>query len=242
MSASGMPITITPAGEKELVLEGTNDLHVSSIKRSTDGDLGVEVNAGYNLNLKSDKVLFKYAADSEGALWKEYHIGASSVSIGQSGATQGVSNASLYWILDAVTEYLYFGSDLDDDWDANSDVQVEVWVALENAETANDLIRASLRADYYASHDVMGAKTQTRSIDHNIESYNAQGSVHELVFILDWDLADNVMEIGDIIKLRFWLDDITTAPVVTGVRVLFAALKYRTKYALPQYSGFDSEG
>ncbi len=209
----------------------------STIETASNGNLVLEPNG-------TGRVLFQDDADGNGALWKEYHISASAVSPGGSGATLGASGASAYYIMDAITEYLYFSCDMDDDWDANSDVQVEVYVALNGAETANDLIRASLRADYYTEHDNMSTsvKTQTRAIDHNIASYNAVGDVHRLVFILDYDLASNVIEAEDIIKLRFWLDDVTTAPVVTAVRFLFAKLKYRTKHAQPPFTSFASEG
>jgi len=174
--------------------------------------------------------------DSLGGLWREVHVDAQSVSPGASGATLtvggGTNNATLYWLLNAVNEYLYFGTDIEEDWDAGSDLSVKVVVALDGAETANDLIHATLDVEYVGEHENMDSpKEQSISIDHNIGAFNAAGDVHELNFLIDHDLASNVVQDDDIIKFRFYLDDVTTTTPVAAVRFLYAHVRYRANSA-----------
>ena len=165
----------------------------------------------------------------DGMLWRAYHVSASATNPGPSGSTPLVSGASFYWRLNSITDYLYFDVDIHSDWDGVTDPVLEVYVALNAAETANDLIRASVLFDYYTDHDNMESpKTQTIPVDHDIVALAAQGDVHELKFVLDASLAGNVLDAGDIVKMRFWLDDVSTAPVVTAVRFLLGEFRYRT--------------
>ena len=107
---------------------------------------------------------------------------------------------------------------------------------LTNAESANDLIRMSIRCDYGSSGDNANSfKTQTLSTDYNIGSNNAQYDVHTIQFVLDHDLAGNVLESGDVLSLRIWLDDVTTSPVVKSFNIMHVTVKYKTIYpSLPE--------
>lgn len=177
--------------------------------------------------------------------WREFHLPASSISPGASGATLTVINtASITYLLNATNEYLYFDSDVHSDWNAVSDIVVNVLVALENAETANDTIEAELIAEYFTDHDDMdtGFKTQTRTVNHSIGTETAAGTLHELVFVLDHDLASNVIERGDTIKYRFRLDSVASVP---GVYFVGAHVKYisRDDWQAEKFTGaFPTEG
>jgi hypothetical protein len=185
-------------------------------------------------------------ASGDGGYWHEFHLGATKTDPGGSGATLTVVNtASFVYLLDATTEYLYFEIDIHDDWDGASDIVVEVRVALSGAETANDIINAEVIAEYYGEHDDIdtGVKTQTRTINHDIVSDNGQGDAHDLVFIIDWDLASNVVEVEDTIKLRFRLDSVGGGTDVAAVWFSDANIKYRTsKPQLETGGSFPSEG
>ncbi len=169
--------------------------------------------------------------DASGGYWTEFHISASSLNKGGSAAAEGVLNGVFYYTLDAVNQYVYGTTDIHDDWDGDSDLLVEVVVALAGAETANDYIRASLLTDYFGEHDdINSPKTQTISIDHDIGNFNATGSVHELFFRINFDEGGNVIEKNDVFCFRFWLDDVTSGATVASVRVLYINIKYLTKY------------
>lgn len=185
-----------------------------------------------------------YASDGNGAYWAETHVGSEKVSPGGSGATLtvgGPGGASIYWQLDAVTEYLYHTTDIEDDWDGISDIPVTVKVSLDGAETANDDIEFEVIAEYWGEHENMDtAKTQTRTVNHDIGNENAAGDSHTLVFLLDWDLGGNVIEVDDILKLRFRLDGVGS---VAAVRYTYGNIKYRSSKPSHHTDGtFPTEG
>jgi hypothetical protein len=187
-----------------------------------------------------------YDASGNGIHWREFHLGATKTDPGGSGATLTVVNtASFVYLLDATTEYLYFETDIHDDWDGSSDIVVEVQVALSGAETANDVIQGEIVAEYYGEHDDMdtGIKTQTRTVNHDIVSDNGQGDVHHLVFIIDEDLASHNVDPEDNIKLRFRLDSVAGGTDVAAVWFIGANVKYRTSKPQLETGGtFPSEG
>jgi hypothetical protein len=181
-------------------------------------------------------------SSGDGRYWQEFHVDASKAQPGAAGATLTVVNtATLVWLLDATTEYLYFGADVHDEWDGASDVIVEASVAPDAAETADDIIEAEVVCEYYADHEDMDTdeKTQTRTVNHDIGSATAAGTVHELIFVLDYDLADNVIEAEDILNCRFRLDGQTN---INSVWFLSANIKYRTASPAIEIGTFPSEG
>lgn len=182
-------------------------------------------------NMTSSATTMTGGQSAGGAFLREDFFDAAQVTNGGSAATLTAAGASTYYLLDAITEFVHFGTKIRDDWDGNSDIIVEIDVANELVETDNDLIRASLQADYYGNHDDMDTpKTQTISLDHDITTYETAGEIHRLFFRLNWDEAANVIEVNDNLKLKFWLDDITTGAVVAAVRFLSANIHYRSKY------------
>lgn len=183
-----------------------------------------------------------YDSSGGGLYWETFHLGATKVDPGGSGATATVSGASFYYLMDANTEYLYMGSDVHGCWDAASDIVVEVVVALNALEDADDLIQAEVVAEYYGEHEDMDTPgTQTRTIDHDIVSDNAAGDVHHLIFILDYDLGGQVISVGDTLKLSFRLDTIGAGDVA-AVRFLRAAVYHRRSKPSREISSFPTEG
>jgi hypothetical protein len=182
-------------------------------------------------------------SNDDGRYWREFHLNAASVSPGASGATLSVGgpgSASLYYLLNATNEYLYFSSDIHSDWDGASDIIVIINVALDGNEDQDDTIDAELIAEYFADHDDMDvAKTQTRTIGHSIGGNKFAGTVHELIFALNWDETDNVIEVDDILKLRFRLDSVAS---IGAVRFLDGNVLYRTSKPAEEIGTFPSEG
>ena len=183
---------------------------------------------------------------ANGSLWREFHLLAHKIAAGGSGATQvvggGTNNAVLYWLLNAITEYVYFGIDIHSDWDATSDVVIEVVVALDGAEDANDLIHATLDMEYAGEHENMDSpKEQSVSIDHDIGAFNAAGDIHHLNFILNHDLASNVLQDGDYVNFRFYLDDVSTDTPVAAIRLLGVQIRYRARGG-DEFDSFPASG
>jgi hypothetical protein len=191
-----------------------------------------------------DGGLKAYDTSGNGFYWQEFHLDAVATSPGGSGATLTAWNtSSLGYLLDATNEYLYFSSEVHDDWEGDSDHVVEAFVCLNAAEAADDIIQAELISEYYGEHDDMDTpKTQTRTVDHDIVSDNAAGECHALIFVLDYDLADNVIEVEDQIKFRFRLDSVAGGTDVAAVRALYFNHKYRTPDPSQEAGTFPSEG
>ena len=195
---------------------------------------------GFNIYSGSAMNQSVFSVDEEGSIqshksdgtsryYHEYHLSASQADPGASGASPTELGAVFSYLLNATTEYLYYAVDIHDDWDGASDVEVEVEVYLPNAETAEDLIRMSVLCEYGADHDNANAlKTQTLTADHDILNDNAQFDIHKIPFTLNWDEGGNVLEVGDTLHFRVYLDDVTTAPVVPAVNVKFFNAKYKT--------------
>lgn len=185
--------------------------------------------------------------DDSGMYLHHGHTSAVNTSPGGSGATLVVSGATLYFLLDAVNEFLYFDFDIHEDWDANSDVIVEVTFALNVNETEGDDVYASILVDYFSEtgetgDDMDAPKTQTRSVVHSINSTTNAGTIHSLTFMIDHDLADNVMNIHDEIHVRFWLNDVTSGSIVAAIRFIDLELMYRTKFPNRNFDSFPAEG
>lgn len=182
--------------------------------------------------------------DATGAFIHEYFCPSNALSKGGSAAAEGVLNGMFYWVLDATNEYLYSTIDVHEDWDADQDLWITVVCSLNAAETANDKIRMSVLCNYFGEHEnITTSKTQTIPVDHDIGNYNAEGDVHKLRFLVNWDLVDNVVERGDYFAFRLWLDDVSSEETVAGVRVHYVNLKYTKKYAcLPMTSSIPVTG
>jgi hypothetical protein len=230
-----MGVSATPTAGDEMSYQYCIDSRaVMEIRSEADSSGGIQNNT-----------VEMYDSSGNGLYWREFHTTAAKVDPGGSGATLTIVNtSSLTFLLNANTEYLYFGIDMHEDWDAASDVVIEISVALSGAETANDIINGEVVCEYFTDHDDMdtSVKTQTRTINHDIVSDNGQGDVHTLVFILDYDLASNVIEINDELLCRFRLDSVGGGTDVAAVWFIDANIKYRTPNPAIEIDSFPSEG
>jgi hypothetical protein len=206
----------------------------------TDGVVNVETGA---LRVDADGIDV-YDSSGNAYYWAETHVDGSTVSPGGSGATLTVWNtSSIGYLLDATNEYIYFTSDVEDNWDGVSDVQVNLVVALNANETANDIINGEVVAEYFTEHDDMDTpKTQTRAINHDIASSNSAGETHNMSFLLDYDLGSNEIEKGDVLKLRFRLDSVAGGTDVAAIRFLYGHVRFRAPFPAEAVGTFPTEG
>lgn len=193
------------------------------------GRMALVINGNQVMQIDQEGSIDCFTSAGASRYYRENHLGATVADPGASGATKTELNAIFSYKLDAITEYLYFTTDLHNDWDGASDIEVDVYCYLSQAQNPNDLIRMSLLANYGEEHSNANAfQGQTITVDHNVEGFPNQGHVHIIHFVIPWDTGGQVIETLDTMHLRIWLDDITTAPVVTGVDVMHVNVKYRT--------------
>jgi hypothetical protein len=226
--AGATAMTITPGSDKDATLLEVGVTGTPTMIWDESDD-----------ELETDRIVAMQASDGNGALFRHYSASAGAVSPGGSGATLTDANNVIYYELDANTEYLYFNVDVGG-WDGNSDIVVEIYVALHSGETADEDINAELSCDYMGDHEDIDTsyKTQTRTINHDIGSYIAAGTIHKLTFVLNEDLASNNIDNGDILACSFRLDDVSApATMVEDIRFLHVDYIWRTAYAHTAYPG-----
>jgi hypothetical protein len=163
-----------------------------------------------------------------GAWVKHDHVRANGMATYATGGTKEIVGTNFgSWKLDAITEYLYFNTSVAATcWDGST-VWVVANVSLSGIETANDIINATLVYTSCADHEDIDADCATESIDigHDIEAHAASGDMHTLTF----NLTPANIAAEDTIGFRFYLDDVTTAPVVTAVNVHAFLIHYRSR-------------
>ena len=247
------PIVTTMGLEEPRIIEsggtvGTGvTLHINDQPSEGDNNYGFwnAVDSRFDGSVEANSDFDVYdAVGGDGAYWREFHIDADSVDPGASGATAsfgGLGNATFYWLLNATTEYLYFDTDIHTDWDAASNIVIEVKLALDAIEPINTNIEAEIIAEYAGEHEDMDvAKTQTRQVDHDITSDLAAGTIHYVTFILNSFLGGNAIDTNDYLKLRFRLYAQTD---IAAVRFLQANVFYRSSKPRIETGGvFPSEG
>ena len=152
-----------------------------------------------------------------------YHADISALDPGASGATwvDADANTLAGWKLDANTEYLDFDSDIHADWDgaSNPTVEIKYTVNVDNTGgTGADTVDFQLVA-YYKGFGDNATKSQTISSSDTVGASDQYKQFHHEIEV-DWDYADNVLEVGDVISFVLSLatgtsdiDDITVNEV-----------------------------
>jgi hypothetical protein len=163
-----------------------------------------------------------------GAWVKHDHVRANGMATYATGGTKEIVGTNFgSWKLDAVSEYLYFNTSVAATcWDGST-VWVVANVSLSGAETANDIINATLVHTSCGDHEDIDADcaTESRDIGHDIEAHAASGDMHMLTF----NLTPANIAAEDTIGFRFYLDDVTTGAVVTAVNVHAFLIHYRSR-------------
>ena len=167
--------------------------------------------------------------------WHEYYIPAGSFSPGASGATWVDPSASTLggYRLDVNTEYLFYHSHIEPDWDGLTDPKMELYfeVNVNNTGGADtDTVDLSLLTYYKAEGDTAD-RTQTVEVA-TIVGKSAQYKLWKAELELDWDLASHVILAGDVIGMRLNLE--TDTSEVDNIIVVFAEFKYKTWKPAPE--------
>lgn len=160
-----------------------------------------------------------------------YHLPISTFDPGASGATWTAPSTNIVggYQLNAATEFLYFDSDIHNDWDAVSDLKVEIYFAVNVDNTGGadaDTVDLKLVCYYNAVGDT-ATKTQTQEVA-TIVGKSAQYKVFKATFTINYDEVSNVVEAGDLMGFALNLE--TDTSEVDDIIVLHGALYYNTTH------------
>lgn len=160
-----------------------------------------------------------------------YHIPVAAVNPGGSGATWTAPSANTLggWQLDAAGEVLYLQTDVHSDWDAASDLKLEVKfeVNIDNSGGgAGDTVDLKLVL-YYKGDAETACKTQTQEVATTV-GQSAQYKRFTCTFTINYDEASNVVEAGDVIRAILNLE--TDTSEVDNVVINSAEFYYNTTH------------
>ncbi len=183
---------------------------------SIDGDLVV---TGSIIKPNSD--------NTTGGYWHEYNMPAIELSPGASGATLTVANANTLggYQLDAIGEYLYYDTHLEDDWDSVSDLIFELTFEV-NVDNTGGLVTDTTDFTITCYHKAVG-DTTTDQHPHNGSIVVGQAAQYQLFKIsipLDY-IADGYL-VGDTIAYRINLD--TANSDIDDVIINYVEMRYRS--------------
>jgi len=164
--------------------------------------------------------------------WYCKYMDGINMSPGGSGAVQIIPDDNTLggWQFDANTEYLYFNGAVCNNWDEATDMEVNVcWELNAGGGGANDSVFFDLKS-WYKGVTEDTTKYQT-STEGELVNNDGRYTKYMVTFTLDYDLAANVIQVGDVLSFRLNLN--TGASDVDDVVVVFANFRYRTKVPQP---------
>lgn len=161
--------------------------------------------------------------------WHEFHLPGVALGPGSSGATFVPPDGNTVggWMLDASGEKLYSHVHVENDWDAASDLEVQVtWEtnADNSGGSAPDTVDMKLIATFKGDGET-AVKSQTIEVAHVIGAV-AQYSQHTTIFAIDYDSGTDPVQAGDAIGFAFNLE--TDTSEVDNIVVNFVEFRYRT--------------
>ncbi len=163
--------------------------------------------------------------------WHEHDLFATSLSKGASGATEVApdSNTIGGWQLNASGETLYYGIHIEEDWDATSDIQVNVWFEVNVDNTAGnsgDTVDLQLVARYKGEGDT-AIKSQTLEVATTVGA-SARYKQFKMTFAVDFDSGGNVIDALDVIVFALNLE--TDTSEVDDIIINLVELRYKLNH------------
>lgn len=164
-----------------------------------------------------------------GGYWHEYNLGAIDLSPGASGATLIAPNASSLggYQLNAINEYLFFDSHVEDDWDSASDGVFQIYFEV-NDDNSGGLVTDTVKFQLEVWHKLLGERVCTvYSLSGN--TVVGQAQQHDL-FMQNIAIGD--LRAADVLAFRINLNTIQSQ--VTDVIVNYVEFKYQTHSPAPE--------
>lgn len=156
-----------------------------------------------------------------------YHLSVGGFDPGASGATwvNPDGNTTGGWRLNAVGETLITGTDIHSDWDGVSNITMEVLFALNASGNPNDTVDLKIVVYYCGPGDT---STKTQIVEVATVTDGTQYKVYKVVFVLDYDAANNVIDAGDHISVILNLE--TDTSEIDDIIILEGAYYYNTTH------------
>jgi len=165
--------------------------------------------------------------------WYCKYIDAFSASVGASGATWTAPSVNSLggYQLNANTEYLYFNGNVCNNWYGSSDLQLKVRFEINAGSVgANDSVYLDLLCWYKApSEDTTKYQVLTSVTD---VANDAIYTMYNATFVIDWDLANNVIEVNDRISFRLNID--TGNSEIYDLMIKYAKWQYLSDVPQPK--------
>ncbi len=153
-------------------------------------------------------------SDSISITHKSYSIALSEIN--QPGAnaptkaTKGTTPTINGWLFDNVNEKYQLVFHVPDNWNAASDVDVGLYVVLNQAETAGDVIDWTM--DYVVATPGVDAVTKTSTTittaETILEGCAGDACAYRVTFVLDYGDADNPIEREDLVHMEIHRTDL----------------------------------
>ena len=194
------------------------------------GDIIVE-STGMTLAATGALTTASFMRASTAIYRRYYHLNVSALAPGASGATwvNADANQLAGWNLDSSTEFLEMNTDVHADWDAASDLDIEVTFTVQNDNSGgavDDIVQLNFLIYYKAAGDTV-CKTQTSTHDVTIGAC-AQWTQFMTEFPINYDEVDNVVEVGDVVSIK--LNMVTANTDVADIAVNDASFYYHTTH------------
>lgn len=232
-NATNLLINPKAVGSGYLNIQGQTLVDDKIMFTQTDGNEYIDsLNDGYMDYGATTAHRFNTPVRSSTASYRRYyHLPMDGFNPGQSGATWTAPSANTVggWRLDAETEVLYFDTDVHADWDGASDLEVEIYFAVNIDNTgggAGDTVDLKLVCYYNTTGDV-ATKTQTQEVA-TVVGASAQYKVFKSVHTINFDETDNVVEAGDIMGFALNLE--TDTSEVDDIVILHGSFNYNTTH------------
>jgi len=211
----GSNITVIPSG-----------LHNSLVVAVSDPLVGILIGSDDRLNVSSE--LDFEQSDGSSLYYNAQLLSAFSASPGASGALLVESDANTLggYQLNVVSETLYFHIHVASDWDAATDLMVDVTFELNAAgSVGTDTVDLRLVC-YYKGDGEASNKTQILE-EAVVVGAAAQYTRFSATFIIDWDDVGNVVELHDCMSFQLNLE--TDTSEVDDVIISHFMSMYETK-------------
>lgn len=224
----------TPAASgmtERMRISSAGDVTIASVTDATSttaasvmlaGGLGVAKTAWIDSLVVVDKIRC-----SSTKYRRYYHMPPQKLNPGASGGTwvNPGANTTGGWQITSATHTLNMQADIYSDWDAASDLKVEVYFAVGAAGVAGNTIDLRALCYYNAVGDV-ATKTQTVEVPTTVDG--TQYKVYKATFTINFDETDNVVEAGDIISFLLNLE--TDTSEIDNAIILAATFYYNTTH------------
>lgn len=176
--------------------------------------------------------------EAETSIWYHEHlIIPSAIVKGASAATFVAPDANTLggWRIDGATEYLYFWSHIEDDWDGISDIAVHVMYEVNVNNTGGaDADTVDLQLVCHMKEETeTSMKTQTLEVA-KVVGKSTRYNIFETEFYIDYNDGSNPVHPGDIIG--FILNIETDTSEVDDIVIILVEVKYKTRHPAPLVS------